>query len=79
VIGPLPETRFRRGFARLRPGELLVLCTDGILERRAASGEFFDVDRLRATVRETQDQSAAAIVERIFDASSRWATAALGG
>ena len=72
VIGPLPETRFHRGFARVRPGELLVLCTDGILERRAASGEFFDVDRLRATVRETQGQSAEAIVERIFDASSRW-------
>jgi len=56
----------------VRPGELLVLCTDGILERRDLSGEFFGVERLRATVRETQGQPAEAIVERIFDASSRW-------
>jgi sigma-B regulation protein RsbU (phosphoserine phosphatase) len=72
VIGPLPETRFRRGFARVRPGEVLVMCTDGILERRDASSEFFGVDRLRAVVRETQRQPAQTIVERIFDASSRW-------
>ena len=41
VIGPLPEPTFRRGFARVRPGEILVAVTDGILERRDADGEFF--------------------------------------
>ncbi len=34
VIGPLPEADFRRGFVRLHPGAVLVMCTDGILERR---------------------------------------------
>ncbi len=72
VVGPLPEVRFRRGFARMRPGEALVLCTDGILERRDASGEFFGVDRLRSVVRETQDAPAQATLDRIFDASSAW-------
>ncbi len=72
VIGPLPEARFRRGFARVRPGEALVLCTDGILERRDRAGEFFGVDRLRGTVREAQGGRAEEIVERVFDASSRW-------
>ena len=72
VIGPLPEARFRRGFARVQPGEALVLCTDGILERRDAAGEFFGEDRLRAAVRETQAGPAQAILERIFDASTRW-------
>src|SRR6516225_4397688 len=41
VIGPLPEIRFKRGVARLHPGDVLVMCTDGILERRGADGEFF--------------------------------------
>ena len=50
VIGPLPEPRFRRGFARVRPGEVLVALTDGILERRDADGEFFGLDRLKALV-----------------------------
>ncbi len=72
VVGPLPEVRFRRGFARVRPGEVLVLCTDGILERRDTTGEFFGVDRLRAAVRETQTQSAQAILDRLFDDSARW-------
>ncbi len=72
VIGPLPEARFRRGFARVRPGEVLVLCTDGILERRGASGEFFGLDGLRSAVRETRGCSAQAILERIFEASTTW-------
>ncbi len=72
VIGPLPEVRFRRGFARIKPGEVLVLCTDGILERRDARGEFFGVDRLRAAVRELQGRSAQEILDRIFDASFAW-------
>ena len=57
VIGPLPEARFRRGFAQVHPGEVLVMCTDGILERRDKTGEFFGVDRVRAIVRELQDRA----------------------
>jgi sigma-B regulation protein RsbU (phosphoserine phosphatase) len=72
VIGPLPEVRFRRGFARVRPGEVLVMCTDGILERRDAAGEFFGVDRLRSAVRETQAGSAQGVLERVFEASRTW-------
>jgi sigma-B regulation protein RsbU (phosphoserine phosphatase) len=72
VIGPLPEAHFRRGFARLRPGELLVMCTDGILERRDEQGEFFGTDRLRAIVREAQDETAQAILDSLFDASAKW-------
>jgi len=40
IIGPLPEARFRRGIVRMEPGSLLVLATDGILERRGPEGEF---------------------------------------
>jgi sigma-B regulation protein RsbU (phosphoserine phosphatase) len=72
VIGPLPQARFRRGFARLRPGEVLVMCTDGILERRDARGEFFGTDRLRCIVRERQDDGAQAILDALFEASSKW-------
>src|SRR5512143_1703735 len=41
VICPLPEARFRRGFARIHPGEVLLMLTDGILYRRDNAGEFF--------------------------------------
>jgi sigma-B regulation protein RsbU (phosphoserine phosphatase) len=72
VIGPLPEARFRRGFARLQPGEVLLLLTDGILERRDKIGEFFGDDRVRAVVREQQAQSAETILSKLFDAALAW-------
>jgi sigma-B regulation protein RsbU (phosphoserine phosphatase) len=74
VIGPLPEVRFRRGFARMHPGEVLVLCTDGILERADAAGEFFGTGRLRELTITHQHASAQEILGRLFDAA-----AALGG
>ncbi len=75
VIGPLPEARFRRGFARVHPGEVLLMLTDGILERRDKGGEFFGLDRVRAIVREGQDQPAPVILERLFAAALGWGEA----
>ena len=71
MVGPLPEVRFHRGVARLEPGDLLVMCTDGILERRGADGAFFGEERLRALVRARADTSASALLDAIFaDAES---------
>ena len=72
VIGPLPEARFRRGFARLHPGDVLLLLTDGILERRDKAGEFFGVESVRASVREHQAQPAETILAKLFDAALAW-------
>ncbi len=72
VIGPLPEAHFRRGFARLHPGEVLLLLTDGILERRDKKGEFFGDERVRSLVREHQAQPATVILERLFEAALAW-------
>jgi sigma-B regulation protein RsbU (phosphoserine phosphatase) len=69
VIGPLPEVRFHRGVAYMQPGDLLVMCTDGILERRAADGTFFGEERLRDLVRERKASSATAVLDAIFEAS----------
>jgi sigma-B regulation protein RsbU (phosphoserine phosphatase) len=69
VIGPLPEARFRQGLARLDPGDVLVLCTDGILERRNRAGDFFGQERLEAVVRQTRGQSAGAVLDRVFEAA----------
>src|SRR4051812_49284216 len=68
VIGPLPEVRFHRGVAYMQPGDLLVMCTDGILERRAADGSFFGDERLRELVRARRTASAADVLEAIFEA-----------
>jgi phosphoserine phosphatase RsbU/P len=69
VIGPLPEARFRHGLARLEPGDTLVLCTDGILERRNRAGDFFGQGRLESVVRGAHGQGAAVVMERLFEAA----------
>jgi sigma-B regulation protein RsbU (phosphoserine phosphatase) len=69
VIGPLPEARFRRGFARLDPGSVLVLCTDGILERRNRKGEFFGEERLKQVIEKNHGESAQAICDALFAAA----------
>ena len=69
VIGPLPEARFRQGLAHLERGDVLVLCTDGILERRNRAGEFFGQERLQAVVQAAQGETAAVVLERAFEAA----------
>ena len=49
-----------------------MLCTDGILERRDKAGEFFGVERLRAVVREKQDEPAQAVLDALFEAALAW-------
>lgn len=37
VLGPLPDMVYRRSFANLRPGEVLLIFSDGLTERKAAT------------------------------------------
>jgi len=59
VIGPLVEVKFQRGVVHMEPGDVLVACTDGILDRRSPDGEFFGEARLRRLVEESPGPAAA--------------------
>jgi len=72
VVGPLPEARYRRGFAQLEPGAVLVLTTDGVLERADAQGEALGEPRLIEALRPRLGDSAAAILECAFETAERW-------
>lgn len=69
VIGPLPEAQFRRGLVYLEPGDLLVLCTDGICERSDQEGEFFGPEGVRRVVAAHRAASAEQVLERVFAAA----------
>ncbi len=69
VIGPVAEARFQRGIVKMAPGAVLVLTTDGILERRGARGEFGD-EGVQAVVVENRDRPAAEILEKLFRAAA---------
>lgn len=69
VLGPSPDVQFRRRFCQLRPGDLLVAYTDGILERSGAGEAFFGVEGVRSVVDEMQGASAQEVLDRIFEAA----------
>jgi serine phosphatase RsbU (regulator of sigma subunit) len=74
VLGPSPDTVYRRGFAMLGPGDVMVLYTDGITEcHHHRSGEEFGLDRLQRLVARHANEPAAEIVRTVFEAVSRYA------
>jgi len=48
ALGAVEGHEYRAGVVRLRPGDALVLYTDGVVEARSASGEEFHALRLEA-------------------------------
>jgi sigma-B regulation protein RsbU (phosphoserine phosphatase) len=72
VIGPLPEPKFRRGIARVGKGETLVLCTDGIVERRNRAGDFLGEDGLIRLVRAHEARPAEEILEIVFEQTQKF-------
>ncbi|HVN76479.1 MAG TPA: PP2C family protein-serine/threonine phosphatase [Thermoanaerobaculaceae bacterium] len=74
VLGPSPNATYRRGFAQLHPGDLLVLYTDGITEcHHLRTDEEFGVARLQRLVTRHADRPAAEIVQTVFQAVARYA------
>ena len=58
--------RFEQRTHALKRGDVLVACTDGLLEaRRAADDEMFDVERLETALRAAPRDSAAALIESL--------------
>lgn len=71
VLGPFPAVRHESRVVELVPGDLLVLHTDGIVERQDRSGEFYGAGRLGAllvTLRDRGAQEVIAAVMRDVDA-----------
>ncbi|HVT60448.1 MAG TPA: PP2C family protein-serine/threonine phosphatase [Thermoanaerobaculia bacterium] len=71
VLGPLAEADYERGFVVVKPGDILVFYTDGIVESRGreSAGQPFEeygLERLVAVARAHRGQPAKAIVEAIF-------------
>lgn len=73
VLGPLSDATYERGFVKMRPGDLLVLFTDGIVEATGGeSGEELGTDRLLEVVRELQGRKPADVVEGIYRRVEEW-------
>jgi len=77
VLGPVPEAQYRRGYLTLRPGEVLVLFTDGVTERLRAGSEDaapeeFGREGIVQAVRATMDRDAEGIAGEIIERVRRF-------
>jgi phosphoserine phosphatase RsbU/P len=66
VIGLFPNAEYKRGSTMLKPGDVLICCTDGILEASNAVEDEYGRERLVECIRRNQAKSAQAITEAVL-------------
>ncbi len=72
VIGLFENVPFDRGYLRFQPGDVLVLCTDGITESMDAQHNEYGSDRLIDAVRAAADRKAGEIVASVSSDVARY-------
>ncbi len=76
IFGALPEIQLSRGYAVMKPGDVLILYTDGIIERKNSSLEEFSLERLKKVIANSYEKSPIEIKDEIFNASFNFADGA---
>jgi sigma-B regulation protein RsbU (phosphoserine phosphatase) len=66
VVGLFPSVEYNRGSVGLAPGDVLVCCTDGILEAMNTQEEEYGTERLAECVARHRTKAAQAIVEAVL-------------
>lgn len=77
VIGLFPQADYTRGSAKLEKGDLLVCCTDGILQISNEQDEEYGARRLAEFARRHRDRSAQDIVDDLLGEVSSYPTASM--
>ncbi len=67
VVGLLPGARYRRGHLVLRPGDVILTCTDGITEANTPAEEQYGAERMAQKAMTVREGSAQEIVDTIFE------------
>jgi sigma-B regulation protein RsbU (phosphoserine phosphatase) len=65
ALGVLPEAHFEERPIALRPGDVLVMFTDGVSEAESPAGEHFGTRRIEESVQRRRDLPAAGIMDGI--------------
>lgn len=64
-MGIMKDVHYREVGVELRPGDILLIYTDGVTEARNESGEEFGLERLLSVVKGSREVSAAEIITRV--------------
>jgi sigma-B regulation protein RsbU (phosphoserine phosphatase) len=66
IFGPTPDATYVRGFAKLDPGDLLCLYSDGIVEAHDSHDNEFGLERLLRVVKHNRERSAQEIGQEVL-------------
>jgi sigma-B regulation protein RsbU (phosphoserine phosphatase) len=77
VIGLFPQADYTRGSVKLEQGDLLVCCTDGILEVSNEREEAYGAKRLAEFVRRHRDCNAQGVVDAVLSEVSSYPAASM--
>ena len=66
MLGVLPNSKYVSDRIELRPGDVIVLYTDGAVEAENPAGEQYSSDRLTKTVSSHLQQNAGELIETIY-------------
>lgn len=72
IVGLSGALPFETGRVRMRPGDRVVLYTDGVTEAVSPDGRGFGEERLRELVLATRDEPVRAACDRLADALRAW-------
>lgn len=67
ILGAVSEISLQRAFSHFEPGAVLVLYSDGLLERLNSDDEEFGLNRLEELIIQHQEKSAPEILEAIYE------------
>ena len=71
-LGLLPDSKYEEHVIEIQEGDLIVLYTDGIAERRDPEGEEFGLKRLSELVLENRDKTPDEVIKAMTDTLDRY-------
>ena len=73
LLGAMPSMLFEEHRLRVEAGDTLFVYTDGLTDRRDASGVFYSIDRIVALMDDAHDSDLTTIYDRIYEDVSTFA------
>ncbi len=72
VFGAFLDIDLRRSYVKIYPGGVLVMFSDGIVERQNAAGEEFGLERLKEVVAKNKNMAVEEILNSIFKSANEF-------
>ncbi|MHB1687282.1 MAG: PP2C family protein-serine/threonine phosphatase [Ignavibacteriaceae bacterium] len=72
IFGALPEVSIHQTYVFIKPGSVLVLYSDGIIERQNRQKEEFGLERLKDVVIKNQKKNANEILNEVFNSARKF-------